>query len=75
MVGILNNWKWPDIEGLHDFKGPILHSACWDHSVDFNNITAAVIGVGSTSVQIVPSLQKVVRQVRSSRLRSICSKY
>jgi cation diffusion facilitator CzcD-associated flavoprotein CzcO len=59
--GILNNWKWPDIEGLHDFKGPVLHSACWDHSVDFTNKTAAVIGVGSTSVQIVPSLQKIVK--------------
>jgi cation diffusion facilitator CzcD-associated flavoprotein CzcO len=29
-VGILNNWKWPDIKGLHDFKGTLLHSAHWD---------------------------------------------
>lgn len=31
-VGILNNWKWPDIEGLHSFKGKLLHSANWDLS-------------------------------------------
>lgn len=29
-VGILNNWKWPDVQGLHDFQGPLLHSAHWD---------------------------------------------
>jgi len=29
-VGILNNWKWPEIDGLHDFEGKLLHSANWD---------------------------------------------
>jgi cation diffusion facilitator CzcD-associated flavoprotein CzcO len=62
--GILNTWKWPEIEGLHDFKGPILHSACWDHSVEFKDKKAAVIGVGSTSVQITPSLQKICKEVQ-----------
>ena len=28
--GVLNNWKWPDIAGLKDFKGKLLHSAQWD---------------------------------------------
>jgi cation diffusion facilitator CzcD-associated flavoprotein CzcO len=63
-TGILNNWKWPEIEGLHDFKGPLLHSACWDHGVNFNGITAGVIGVGSTSVQITPQLQKICKEVQ-----------
>ena len=31
-VGILNNWKWPDVQGLHDFQGKLLHSANWDTS-------------------------------------------
>ncbi|KAF2638749.1 FAD/NAD(P)-binding domain-containing protein [Massarina eburnea CBS 473.64] len=61
--GILNTWKWPDIEGLHDFKGPVLHSAHWDHSVDFKGKKAAVIGVGSSSVQITPALQKVCSEL------------
>jgi cation diffusion facilitator CzcD-associated flavoprotein CzcO len=31
-VGFLNNWKWPEIEGLHDFEGTLLHSANWDET-------------------------------------------
>lgn len=57
-TGILNNWKWPDIPGVHDFAGPKMHSASWDHGVDFKGKTVGVIGTGSTSVQIVPQLQK-----------------
>lgn len=63
-TGILNNWKWPDIEGLHEFQGPKMHSADWDHSVDFTGKTVGVIGTGSTSVQIVPQLQKSCNKVQ-----------
>ncbi|KAF2841012.1 FAD/NAD(P)-binding domain-containing protein [Patellaria atrata CBS 101060] len=63
-TGILNNWAWPEIEGLHDFQGPLMHSAAWDHSVDFKDKAVGVIGTGSTSVQIVPALQKVCKQVQ-----------
>jgi cation diffusion facilitator CzcD-associated flavoprotein CzcO len=31
-TGCLNNWKLPEIEGLGDFEGEIMHSACWDQS-------------------------------------------
>lgn len=61
--GILNNWKWPDIEGIHDFKGAMMHSAKWDHSVDFKDKSIGVIGTGSTSVQIVPQLQPEVKHM------------
>ncbi|KAI9371747.1 hypothetical protein BJX61DRAFT_534533 [Aspergillus egyptiacus] len=63
-TGILNSWKWPDVEGLEDFEGPKMHSAAWDHSVDFKDKVVGVIGTGSTSVQIVPELQKVCKQVQ-----------
>jgi cation diffusion facilitator CzcD-associated flavoprotein CzcO len=63
-TGILNSWKWPEIEGLHDFKGGLMHSANWDHSVDFDNKVVGVIGTGSTSVQIVPQLQKTVKSLQ-----------
>lgn len=29
-IGSLSRWKWPDIEGLHDFKGELHHSAGFD---------------------------------------------
>jgi cation diffusion facilitator CzcD-associated flavoprotein CzcO len=41
-----------------------MHSAKWDHSVDFHGKTVGVIGTGSTSVQIVPQLQKIAKQVQ-----------
>lgn len=41
-----------------------MHSAKWDHSVDFEGMTVGVIGTGSTSVQIVPQLQKICKNVQ-----------
>lgn len=29
-TGVLSRWAWPSIEGLHNFKGKLLHSAQWD---------------------------------------------
>lgn len=29
-IGVLNRWKWPDITGLKDFKGTMVHSANWN---------------------------------------------
>ena len=34
-LGALNEWRWPSIEGLHDFKGKLLHSAAWDEGFDY----------------------------------------
>lgn len=33
-IGALNDWKFPDIPGLHDFRGDMLHSAKWDPKFD-----------------------------------------
>ncbi|KIX08858.1 uncharacterized protein Z518_03515 [Rhinocladiella mackenziei CBS 650.93] len=63
-TGILNNWKWPDIPGLHEFRGSLMHSAAWDHNVDFTDKVVGIIGTGSSSIQIVPELQKVCKQVQ-----------
>lgn len=32
--GVLNEWRWPDINGIKSFKGQLLHSANWDPQVD-----------------------------------------
>lgn len=34
-TGALNDWKWPSIPGLMNFKGKLLHSASWDESYDW----------------------------------------
>ncbi|BDD61661.1 hypothetical protein MAP00_006699 [Monascus purpureus] len=55
-TGALNEWKWPNIPGLHDFKGKLLHSASWDESYDYGGKKVAVIGNGSSGIQIVPAM-------------------
>ncbi|KAL2436581.1 FAD-binding monooxygenase tazF [Exophiala dermatitidis] len=62
-TGTLSRWKWPDIPGLHDFKGKLVHSADWDTSVDWTGKTVAVIGTGSSAIQIVPQVQKTAGKV------------
>ncbi|KAF2015162.1 FAD/NAD(P)-binding domain-containing protein [Aaosphaeria arxii CBS 175.79] len=61
----LNKWKWPDIPGLNSFKGTLLHSANWDKSFDATGKTLAVIGNGSTGIQIVPALQPKAKKITS----------
>jgi cation diffusion facilitator CzcD-associated flavoprotein CzcO len=61
--GVLVHYKWPTIEGLHDFRGHITHSANWDHKFDYSNTRVAVIGNGSSGIQIVPQLQKKCKEV------------
>jgi cation diffusion facilitator CzcD-associated flavoprotein CzcO len=59
--GVLNKWKWPAIEGLHSFGGKVLHSANYDHGVPLEDKTVAVIGSGSSGIQIVPTIWPKVK--------------
>lgn len=45
-VGQLNVPKWPEIPGLKDFEGKVIHSARWDWSYDLKDKKIAVIGNG-----------------------------
>ncbi|KKK14524.1 hypothetical protein P175DRAFT_0534625 [Aspergillus ochraceoroseus IBT 24754] len=54
--GALNQWKWPEISGLHNFEGKLLHSASWDECYDYSAKRVAVIGNGSSGIQIVPGM-------------------
>jgi cation diffusion facilitator CzcD-associated flavoprotein CzcO len=85
-TGGLSRWSWPDIEGLHSFKGELMHSARYESEMGlglegrveegedlekrvenerekWGDKKVAVIGVGSSAIQIVPSLQKVCSKV------------
>ena len=55
--GFLNTWKWPDIEGIETFRGHLVHSADWDGTYSFEGKRTAIIGSGSSAIQIVPKLQ------------------
>ena len=45
-TGVLNAWRWPEIPGLNDFKGTLLHSAKWDEEVEVQGKTVGIIGNG-----------------------------
>ncbi|KAI0525603.1 flavin-binding monooxygenase [Xylaria bambusicola] len=68
--GSLSNPSWPNIPGLRDFTGKIMHSAAWNQDYDFKNKRIGVIGNGSSAIQIVPSLQKVEGTQLSCFVRS-----
>ncbi|CAI6016935.1 unnamed protein product [Clonostachys chloroleuca] len=67
--GVLNSWKYPDIPGLKQYQGKLMHSAAWDESYDLTGKKVAVIGGGSSAIQIIPSIQpkvgKLVAYLRS----------
>lgn len=57
--GVLVHESWPDIPGLRDFQGHTTHSALWDHNYDYSNKRIAVIGNGSSGIQIVPQMARL----------------
>jgi cation diffusion facilitator CzcD-associated flavoprotein CzcO len=52
-----SSWKWPDIKGLHDFQGALFHTANWEEDYSVQGKRVAVIGSGSSAIQVVPQLQ------------------
>lgn len=58
--------KYPNIPGLKDFGGKIMHSGAWDGEYDLAGKTVAVIGGGSSAVQIIPNIQPGIYDHHSS---------
>ncbi|MGZ8747053.1 MAG: flavin-containing monooxygenase [Mycobacterium sp.] len=56
-TGVLHHPFTPDIPGLDSFAGDVAHTARWDDSLKTEGRRIAVIGNGSTGVQIVSALQ------------------
>lgn len=55
--GILNKWTWPSIPGLQSYRGKLVHSAAWDETLDWTNKRVAIMGNGSSAIQILPQMQ------------------
>ncbi|GIR37120.1 MAG: hypothetical protein CM15mP49_25050 [Actinomycetota bacterium] len=63
-TGILHHPKYPDIDGLDTFEGPMFHTARWDHDIDIAGKRIGLIGTGSSGVQITAA---VAPEVKTSR--------
>jgi cation diffusion facilitator CzcD-associated flavoprotein CzcO len=57
-VGLFGAVRYPDIEGLADFAGDVMHTAQWDSRVDMTGKRVAVVGTGASGVQVVPELAR-----------------
>jgi cation diffusion facilitator CzcD-associated flavoprotein CzcO len=56
--GFFNNWKWPKVADRSKFQGKLLHTAAWpkDADNDLDGKTVALIGNGSSGVQVLPAI-------------------
>ena len=62
-VGFLNVPRMPDWPGLGTFRGPAFHTARWEHEHDLTGKRVAVVGTGSSAIQIVPEIARTAGQV------------
>lgn len=62
-VGQLNRPKIPDIPGLGEFDGSVLHTAQWDTAVTLAGKRVAMIGTGASGMQVGPALAPQVERL------------
>ncbi|MUM18080.1 NAD(P)/FAD-dependent oxidoreductase [Mycobacterium sp. CBMA271] len=61
--GYIDTKPGPDIPGLDDFRGRTMRPNAWDHSYDYAGKRAAVIGTGSSGIQIAPAVAETAASV------------
>jgi cation diffusion facilitator CzcD-associated flavoprotein CzcO len=62
-VGLFGAARYPDIDGVTDFAGTLMHTARWDTTVDLTGKRVAVIGTGASGVQVVPEIADVADEL------------
>lgn len=63
-TGVLHHPATPDIPGLDAFTGTVVHTARWDDTVAPDGKRIAVVGTGSTGVQVVSALQPAAASIK-----------
>ena len=62
-VGVFANPKFVDFEGKADFEGPVVHPTQWSPDYDVTGKSVAIIGNGSTGVQLLAPIARDAKQV------------
>jgi 4-hydroxyacetophenone monooxygenase len=62
-TGLLNRPSYPNIPGMDGFKGPMFHSARWDHGVDLKGKRVVMLGTGASGLQIGPNIAPIVEKL------------
>jgi 4-hydroxyacetophenone monooxygenase len=61
--GPLNRWSWPDIKGLQDFEGTLMHTTAWDHNVSLEGKRVVQIGTGASGAQVGVAIADKVKHL------------
>ncbi|HEY7044670.1 MAG TPA: NAD(P)/FAD-dependent oxidoreductase [Nocardioidaceae bacterium] len=63
-TGCLSTANIPDLHGLGSFRGQVLHTGRWPQEpVDFSGQRVAVVGTGSSGVQVVPEIARAAAKL------------
>jgi cation diffusion facilitator CzcD-associated flavoprotein CzcO len=62
-VGLFGAPRYPDIEGIDEFTGHLMHTSQWDAGIDLAGKRVAVVGTGASGVQVVPELAGTAAQL------------
>ncbi len=55
-TGVLHQPAYPNIPGLDQFAGPVVHTARWKPETPLDGMRVGVIGTGTSAAQVVPAI-------------------
>lgn len=62
-LGGLSRPAWPDLPGLEDFAGRVVHSQQWPEDLQLDGQRVAVVGTGASAAQLVPEVARRARHL------------
>jgi cation diffusion facilitator CzcD-associated flavoprotein CzcO len=62
-TGFLSQPHMPDIPGITEFDGKVIHTTDWDDDYDPAGRRVAIIGTGATAVQLIPELAETAAEL------------
>ncbi|MGZ8812774.1 MAG: flavin-containing monooxygenase [Mycobacterium sp.] len=62
-VGLFGAARYPDIEGITEFTGHLMHTSQWNAGIDLTGNRVAVVGTGASGVQVIPELAATAAQL------------
>lgn len=63
-TGALSTPKTPEIQGLEGFEGNVINTFDWPEGhADFTGQRVAVVGTGSSGIQVIPEIAKTAREL------------
>lgn len=62
-LGLLSAVNIPDIKGINNFKGQIIHTGQWPEGIELQGKRVGVIGTGSTGQQVITAVAPIAKHL------------